>query len=129
MKAILLFTCLLFLSAGALMAQSKGQSTKYRLFPDFDADMARLQKDQAPAADAKQKNARSTRELIFTDYKPQQSVNRPAVNTGARKAPAEKLPSDIPPAEVAQQQEALKKAAVATPPTPPSTQQSQAPKQ
>lgn len=127
MKAILLFTCLLFLSAGALMAQSKGQSTKYRLFPDFDADIIRLQKNQASSVDVKQKNARSTKELIFTDYKTQQSVNRPAVNTDARKAPGSKVPSEMTPAELAQQQEALKKAAITTPP--PATQQSEAPKQ
>ena len=74
MKTILLSTVLLLLSAGALLAQSKGRSTKYTLFPDYDADIARMKQNNAKDADTKQKSTRSTRELIFTNYRQQQAA-------------------------------------------------------
>lgn len=131
MKTILLFTCLLLLAAGSAMAQSTakkaGQSTKYILFPDFDADYARLQKNTATAGeDGQRKSTRSPRELMFTNYKPQNNAARPAANTAARKTAGSKLSSDITSAELAKQQAELNKAVKITPPP---SQESQAPKQ
>jgi hypothetical protein len=132
MKPILLLTGLLLLCAGALMAQSASpkaaRSTKYTLFPDFDADMVRLNSQKTTAEkNSKQSTTRNTRELIFKDYKPQQSAARPTVQGNARKAaPGGKLPSAVSSAE----QATLNKE-TATPVTPISTptQERQAPKQ
>ncbi|WP_119078739.1 hypothetical protein [Chitinophaga alhagiae] len=130
MKAIFLFTCLLLLSAGALMAQSQspkaGRSTKYVLFPDYDADMAKLKQDATADVDNKRKNTRNVRELIFTNYQPQQAAAKPAARETARKGAGLKLPSEATPADLAKE-----KAAAAQPvkATPAPSQESQAPKQ
>ncbi|WP_343703524.1 hypothetical protein [Chitinophaga sp.] len=130
MKAIFLFTCLLLFSAGALMAQSQSpkaaQSTKYRLFPDYDADIAKLKADAALNVDDKRKTTRNVRELIFTNYKPQQAAVKPALQETARKAANAKLPSEATAAELAKEKEA---AAQPVKVTPIPSQESQAPKQ
>lgn len=97
MKTILLFAGLLLLSAGALMAQSKGSSTKYILFPDYDADIARLQKNSKTDDNARQKSIRSTKEQIFKDYRPQLNTTKPPRPQGslnANKSGAAKLSSE-----------------------------------
>lgn len=131
MKAIFLFTCLLLFSAGALMAQSQSpkaaQSTKYRLFPDYDADIAKLKADAARNDDDKRRTTRNVRELIFTNYRPQQAAVKPAVQETARKAAANtKLPSEATAAELAKEKEAAAQPVKAIPIP---SQESQAPKQ
>ncbi len=122
MKTILLFTGLLLLSAGALMAQSKGRSTKYTLFPDYDADIAKMKKNESANSDVKSKSTRSPREQIFTDYKPQSGARTvKPVMPGSTKPNGVKSVSEAPIEKVEK---------VTLPTAPPAVpQQPQAPKQ
>ncbi|RPE09668.1 hypothetical protein EGT74_22070 [Chitinophaga lutea] len=116
MKTILLLTGLLFLSAGAVMAQSASpqaaRSTKYLLFPNYDADMANLKKASVSGHEGKPKVTGSVRESIFTNYKPQLQTVRPAGSLNARKAPAGvKLTSEMTQEELDKQREPAAKPA------------------
>ncbi|UYQ93673.1 hypothetical protein MKQ68_00975 [Chitinophaga horti] len=76
MKQVFMLLALLTIGAfGAHAQQSGRQSTKYTLFPDFDKDVQRLKAEKekntrqaAPAA------AKTPRQQIFTDYKPQSAA-------------------------------------------------------
>jgi hypothetical protein len=92
----MLLIMLLFSGLGISQAQ---QRTRDILFPSFQQDLSALQQKESKQA-AQSKDPRTTREQMFTDYRPQHNTRQG--RTGSLKtnsAAAGKNPSDVSAAE------------------------------
>jgi len=96
MKPYILLMMLLFAGLGVTKAQ---QRTRDKLFPSFQQDFSALQQKESKEAP---KDHRSTREQIFTNYHPQQTVHQGSTATlKANNTSTGKNPSDINAGEAA----------------------------
>ncbi|MCF6405801.1 hypothetical protein L3C95_23080 [Chitinophaga filiformis] len=96
MKPYMLLVTLLLLVLGTTQAQ---QRTRDKLFPSFQQDYSALRQKENKQA-AQTKDARTTREQIFTDYRPQHNTRQGSANTlKAGSAATGKNPSDVGAAE------------------------------
>ncbi|KAA2241552.1 hypothetical protein F0L74_16820 [Chitinophaga agrisoli] len=89
---------LLFMLTAAITAASAQQRSRDVLFPSFQQDISAMKKP-APAPDPRA-TATSTKNLIFTNYRPAPAVNNTR-RMSLRQAPAggQKLPSGLSSAE------------------------------
>lgn len=111
MKILILLIGMLTIGALGVNAQenngSGAKSTKYRLFPDFDKDVKKVNAtEDKNARRAAPQNTTSTREQIFKDYKKQPAAR--SAKPSALKTGGAKLSSDSK-AEPAPAKEEVKK--------------------
>ncbi len=84
---------LLFILMAAITAASAQQRSRDVLFPSFQQDITAMKKP-APAADPRA-TATSTKNLIFTNYRPAPARSNSRANLRQAPAGGQKLPSDI----------------------------------
>lgn len=93
MKPYVLLTVLLFSGLGVSVAQ---QRTRDKLFPTFQQDLSALQQKESKLAAPPARSSRSTKEQLFTDYRPQTATRQGNAGTlNASRASTGKNPSDI----------------------------------
>lgn len=94
MKPYVLLTVLLFSGLGIASGQ---QRTRDKLFPTFQQDLSALQQKESKLAAPQARNSRSTKEQLFTDYRPQTTTRPGDAGTLKNTSPASrgKNPSDI----------------------------------
>lgn len=88
MKPYILLIMLLFSGLGVTKAQ---QRTRDKLFPSFQQDFSALQQKESKEAP---KDPRTTREQIFTNYRPQHNTRQASAAT-LRANSTSKNPSDM----------------------------------
>ena len=92
MKPYALLIALFFSGLGVSMAQER---TRDKLFPHFKEDIAKMQQQENKLkATPKPQSTRSTKEQLFTDYRPQNNNTRSSKVLNTKKA-AGKNASDV----------------------------------
>ncbi|SFN47463.1 hypothetical protein SAMN05428949_2961 [Chitinophaga sp. YR627] len=98
MKPYALLIALFFSGLGVSIAQER---TRDKLFPHFNEDIAKMKQKENKLKTAPQpQNTRSTKEQLFTDYRPQNTKTRSSRVLNAKKT-AGKNTSDVSAADAA----------------------------